>query len=282
MTEKNTKVDKPVRKCFVITPLGSSDSDTRRAAQGLLDAVIKPVLTQEGYNVVAAHEISSPGSITNQVIQHLLEDDLVVANLSELNPNVMYELAVRHAKRLPVICLAVEGTKLPFDISDERTIFYCDDMIGVKDLKPKLLESVKAAVKDQNPDNPIYRVAKSMLIRVSDKIEDSDRYMLDRLDSIESVLSRFSRIISANPALKTNIHIHKSFMQLDVVAEDQQMVDNLCGLLSTSKYVESVESTHKDKDMYRIILWPKGKSIPIGLVEECARETDVIIEQVIQ
>lgn len=177
-----------IKKCFVIIPIGSADSDIRRSADGLLEAVIKPILREKGFEVFVSHEISSPGSITRQIIEHLLEDNLVIANLTDLNPNVMYELAVRHATRLPVVSLAAEGTELPFDIADERTIFYQDDMAGTEELKPRLAEAVTAAIKDKHPDNPIYRAAKSKVFRESIDTKDVDKYLLERLDSIETTL----------------------------------------------------------------------------------------------
>lgn len=188
---KSTLTNRPQNKtCFIISPLGGDDSETRRKADGLINAVLKPILTTAGYKVIAPHEIDTPGSITRQVIQHLLEDELVIANLTELNPNVMYELAVRHAKRLPVVCLIERGTKLPFDIATERTIFYDNDMAGVEVLKAKLSKAISEAIEETEPDNPIYRVVSDSIMREVTAKDDAQSYILRKLDEITIQLNR--------------------------------------------------------------------------------------------
>ena len=155
--------------------------------------MIKPVLEGLGYDVFVAHEIASPGSITKQVIEHLLNDEMVVANLTGLNPNVMYELAVRHAKRLPVVSLAEEGTKLPFDISDERTVFFANDMLGVQSVTEQLRDAVEAAEQDDAPDNPIYRAAEALIIQLSPETSDKDKYFAAQLDAIQNSIQSMTR-----------------------------------------------------------------------------------------
>jgi len=197
---KTVLAEQPLNKnCFIISPLGSDDSETRRKADGLINSVLKPILTAAGYKVIAPHEIDTPGSITRQVIQHLLEDELVIANLTELNPNVMYELAVRHAKRLPVVCLVERGTKLPFDIATERTIFYDNDMAGVELLKPRLSKAIKEALEENEPDNPIYRVVSDSIMREVTAKDDAQSYILKRLDEITFQLNKLRHSTDENP-----------------------------------------------------------------------------------
>lgn len=186
----DTAPEKPEKKCFVVTPIGDGASSTRRAADGLILSVLIPELEPRGYQVYASHQVPSAGSITNQIISSLLNDDLVIANLTELNPNVMYELAVRHAARKPVIVMAENGTRLPFDVSAERTIFYNNDMMGVIDLQRQLTDMLNdiEAHPEKEVDNPIYRVTDLELIK-KQAGSDKEVYVIEKLEELSHSIS---------------------------------------------------------------------------------------------
>lgn len=202
---KNDTTEKPKpdqKKCFIITPLGEEKSETRRRADGVINAVITPILDSLNIKVITPHGISTPGSIPQQVIQNILNCELVIANLTELNPNVMYELAVRHAKGTPVICIAENGTKLPFDISSERTIFYFNDMFGVEKLKSELSEMVESALKDKTQDNPIYRADREFKLRealIKNEDKNDISYLIDKIDALDNKINLMSQGNNSNP-----------------------------------------------------------------------------------
>jgi hypothetical protein len=108
--------------CFVIGPLGREGSETRRRSDEVLRQIIRPVARECGYVPLRADELADPGFITSQVLLHILDDALVIADLSERNPNVFYELAVRHAVQKPIVQIIAKGEPLPFDIAGMRTI----------------------------------------------------------------------------------------------------------------------------------------------------------------
>lgn len=143
-----SKIDKI---CFVIAPIGEEDTSERKRSDEVLKYVISPVAEQQGYRAVRADNISLPGVITTQVIEHLLNDPLVVADLTDSNPNVFYELAVRHATRKPIVQMIEEGQKIPFDVAPNRTIrVNYRNMTSVEACKQELLRQIKSI--EKNPD----------------------------------------------------------------------------------------------------------------------------------
>ena len=102
------------KRCFVIGPFDEEGTDVRRDFDEMVDAVIRPVMVKLGYEVTSSLDDYLPEPIPSRVINHLFDDELVVADLSGLNPDVLYELAVRHAAELHTIEVAEQGTKPPW------------------------------------------------------------------------------------------------------------------------------------------------------------------------
>lgn len=175
--------------CFVISRIGEENSAARREVDGLVDAVIKPAMAPLGLDVMVAHREVGSGSISKAIIEHLLEDELVIANLNELNPNVMYELAVRHACGKPVVTLIERGMTLPFDIRDERTILYTNDFLGARELLNTLPKFAQAALNDDKPDNPVYRASQMISVLRAADPSDPDKFLIKQFEYIQSQLS---------------------------------------------------------------------------------------------
>ena len=137
------------KNCFVIAPIGESDSDTRKRSDQVLKHVIIPAVASLGYEAVRADQIEKPGIITSQVIQHIISDSLVIADLTEYNPNVFYELAIRHALRKPFIHLIQEGERIPFDVANTRTIHVNHrDLDSVDSAKNEIINQIKSLEED--------------------------------------------------------------------------------------------------------------------------------------
>jgi hypothetical protein len=130
--------------CFVICPIGQPGSDTRVAADDFMKYIVAPCAEELGYDTpIRADGLPEPGRITSQIIGLLNSADLVIADLSGDNANVYYELSCRHAIGRPAIHTAVEGTRLPFDVADNRTIFYTMHASRVERAREELAKQIK-------------------------------------------------------------------------------------------------------------------------------------------
>lgn len=147
--------------CFYITPIGEEDTEQRRHSDLFLNHIVEPALEEFGLKLVRADQIGKPGMITGQVIEHTVRARLVIADLSFQNPNVFYELCLRHVCRLPIVQIIRKKDDIPFDLEQFRTIPI--DNSDIYTLVPQLetyQSQIAAQVRQalENPDavdNPI-------------------------------------------------------------------------------------------------------------------------------
>jgi hypothetical protein len=187
-TGKETNQIPDTRKsCFVISPIGEDLSETRKRADQVLKHLVRPAVEACGYKATRADEIDKPGLITSQVIQAVVNDDLVIADLSETNPNVFYELAVRHVIRKPLIQIIQKGERIPFDVGGMRTIsFDHQDLDSVAEAKENIIKQIREL--EENPsemETPISISIELQKLRQSD--DPDDRNYADLLAAVSDV-----------------------------------------------------------------------------------------------
>ncbi len=186
------------KSCFVIAPIGAEGSDTRKRSNQVLKYVIAPAVADcEGYGEPQrADQLPTPGIITSQIVQHVLSADLVIADLSEANPNVFYELAIRHAVRRPVVQIAETGSTIPFDLAPARTvIFDHHDLDSVEEAKKRMTAQIKAAEADPaNADNPLSTAIDVQHWRASEK--PIDRAIGELVDQVKTLAAQHAALVN--------------------------------------------------------------------------------------
>lgn len=152
--------------CFVAMGFGKK-MDYQNSIEVDLDiiykGVIKPLFENEfsEYKIIRADEIAGSSVIDVAMYALLLNADLVIADITTLNPNAIYELGVRHAVRpYATIIMAQESCKIPFDLNHSRFLTYKD--IGEKldaQEAQSIMESLKLFVRASDQmsiDSPLY------------------------------------------------------------------------------------------------------------------------------
>lgn len=177
------------KACFVIAPIGEAESDTRKRSDQILKHVISPAVESCGYKATRADQISEPGMITSQVIQKIVDDPLVIADLTGRNPNVFYELAIRHVIRKPLVQIIKKGEQIPFDVAGTRTIHVDHhDLDSVEEAKKEIIAQVQSLEADSSiQETPISVSLDLQLLRQSDNPEQ--RSLADVLSVITELRS---------------------------------------------------------------------------------------------
>ncbi|MCI9535546.1 MAG: hypothetical protein HFG53_12225 [Lachnospiraceae bacterium] len=147
--------------CFVIMPIGDQAiggvTITEEKLREKYDYIIKNAIKKAApsLDVIRADEEVNPGSISNDIFTKLMHSQFVIADITYPNPNVFYELGIRHAIRPGTILIREKvDFKVPFDVSHLRHIEYTQEPSGMDKLAEQLKRRFEFYAKTpEKPDN---------------------------------------------------------------------------------------------------------------------------------
>lgn len=154
------------KKCFVIMPFGTKDVlDNKGNVVDTVDfnkvyeELIKKAVEEIGLKCERCDEIAESGAIPKKMFRGIFEADVAVVDITSLNPNVFYELGVRHAlhKYVTVVIQKQTDQILPFNIRQLGVTYY---EIAAEDQIEKARKAIQVLIQNgldkQNTDSIVH------------------------------------------------------------------------------------------------------------------------------
>lgn len=227
-----------VKTCFIVTQIGSPGSPENEHANKVLKYLIQPVCDELDYLAIRVDKESINGNINERIINHLKNDDIVIADMTGHNPNAFFELGYRQALGLPLVPIIEASQSLPFDVIAENTVFYDTDVSKIDEsknrLKNMLLDYKDFIMPNKRPKN----------IPEFDKINDK----LDEIIKNTSLLkNNFSNTRTSSVDIP-EITVRNLFSTnpLNITSEDLSRI-RTSSITSVSEKIQSQTRTPEDK-----------------------------------
>ena len=173
--------------CFIVTAIGESGTPTRERADNVYKYLIAPVCEDLGYKPVRVDHVNAVDNINTTIINYLKTAPMVIADMTDHNPNAFYELGFRQALELPLVPIIQAGNRLPFDVISQRTVFYNLSVGKIEQSKRELKSKILSF---ENFEMPKSRIDKSVTLdELDDKLTKKLNKILNLLEKQQSYSS---------------------------------------------------------------------------------------------
>lgn len=163
-------------KCFVIMPISNQGSYEKNHFTKVYEQIIIPAVKEAGYIPYRVDENNICDSIICKIFRAIQECPMAICDLSNRNPNVLYELGLRQAYDKPVVLIQDDLTERIFDVSGINTVFYrsgrlYEDVIEARDnIKKAIIATKKGDI------HSVIQIVKASAASISeDNLSKNDR-----------------------------------------------------------------------------------------------------------
>lgn len=185
--------------------------------------IIKPAVESVNLKCLRADEIYGTRSIIKDIVDEIEKSKILIADLTEKNPNVNYELGIAHALGKPVVIIVQDLKDVPFDLKHLRIIVYkLSDFDWAAKLGNNIKNTLEVVLKD--PELSIAFKLKKRNLELSDDIKDllmssfksyegsfksTETIMVDELGNCVITKDRFQRAGTDMSLLMTESYLDK-------------------------------------------------------------------------
>ena len=222
MSEENTNNEK--EKCFVIMPINDQGDYPKGHFQKVYEQIFVPAIEEAGYDAFRVDEDNMCTQIVEKIFKAIQECPMALCDLSNRNPNVLYELGIRQAYDKPVVLVQDDKTERIFDISGINTISYNSSRLyeEVLDARGKITEAILTMKEGRHTS--IIKVLKA-------QAASADSEDIPRDDRIEILLSGLIKDVNDlknqnRPLAKANIYNEYPYYSLRSSKDIQTDEDN--------------------------------------------------------
>jgi tetratricopeptide (TPR) repeat protein len=237
--------------CFVDMPFGTKHdlaSGTEIDFDHIYSTAIKPAIEQAGLKPLRGDEERTGGVIHTAMFARLLLSEYVVADLTLANPNVFYELGIRHAARpFTTVPIFANVHPLPFDVAMIRAIIYQLDNGRLSEqsantLKSELRKRLEEAMKGPaTSDSPLFQLIPEFpVIDLPHEVTDAFQERVKHEKTFHEMLSQAKSRPSNAERCAALLHVQHDLGDLKKVQRNV-LVDLMLSFRSVEAWNEMVE-----------------------------------------
>lgn len=240
-------------RCFIIMPFTqTSEIHTEEYWNKHYNDFLKTLI--ESHQLVAYRSSPLRGDILRQIITNLVTSPLVIADLTDANPNVYWELGVRQSFKHRTITIAEHGTHLPFDLAVKATLFYYPDShIKMAEFTSQFNNAINDCL--NNPHSPDSHVLETIsgrgtlfqILMKDEAIRKLDAILSEMKDNLR-ILNKIKKLYNENAILRKE----EKDTETSTITERLRVIalDNLI----VNRYVDAPNIFYNIADQHRIDL----------------------------
>jgi O-acetyl-ADP-ribose deacetylase (regulator of RNase III) len=190
---------------------------------------------------IRCDDIAESGSIHHKMIEHIYESDVVVVDITTNNPNVFYELGVRHAlKQTVTVLIRREGTRIPFNIQGFHVVSYDQKKFAsIEKAKKEIADLIENGLRTKKNDSLVHNVLDLKIGSAQEPIKDKEEYTFTLKDNPKKAIGLITGDIQNVTEIDVWVNSENTNMQMSRHYENS--ISGIIRYLGAEKQDEQVK-----------------------------------------